>query len=99
MRSSTIIAAFLSLMGSVTASKHHNCGCTIRGKYDTTLSGSACALWKSIGNPNTHFDGYSCVDPGSGRGIDGEPWEINCQNEYSIANGGVPDDARGYCWH
>ncbi|KAH7548924.1 hypothetical protein J3E72DRAFT_370788 [Bipolaris maydis] len=98
MRSSTLIAAFLSLIGSVTADEHHNCGCTINGKYDTTLSGNACQLWANSGKPHTNFDGYSCVDPKFGRGIDGDEWEENCETTYDVTINGI-DEVRGDCWH
>ncbi|KAF5679872.1 hypothetical protein FDENT_8586 [Fusarium denticulatum] len=92
----------LSLMvlffGAAMAGIHHNCGCTVRGSYRQDLGQAACALWGS-NQPNTHWDGYSCVDKGRGRGIDGSPWETTCKQAWDINFGGNKDDAWGKCWH
>ncbi|CAA9959828.1 hypothetical protein PTMSG1_03236 [Pyrenophora teres f. maculata] len=99
MLSSTIIITILSLMGSVTAKSYHNCGCKVRGNYDQQLSKDTCIQWALSAQPNTHFDGYSCVDKGIGRGIDGNPWEATCKRQWGIGNAGDEDAAVGWCWH
>ncbi|RKL19169.1 hypothetical protein BFJ68_g3444 [Fusarium oxysporum] len=62
------------------------------------LAQAACALWGS-NQPHTHWDGYSCVDKGTGRGIDGAPWETTCKQAWDINFGGNKNDAWGKCWH
>ncbi|KAF4449016.1 hypothetical protein F53441_7666 [Fusarium austroafricanum] len=95
MNALIIIALFL---GVAMADIHHNCGCTAHGSYNVELSQAACASWAS-NQPNTDWDGYSCVDKGRGRGIDGAPWETTCKNAWDINFGGNKNDAWGKCWH
>ncbi|KAF4456850.1 hypothetical protein F53441_1061 [Fusarium austroafricanum] len=95
----TFTLSFLALfLGTAMAGIHHNCGCTSHGNYDVELSKATCALWAS-NQPNTHFDGYSCVDKGNGRGIDGQPWENTCKQAWDVNFGGNKQDAWGKCWH
>ncbi|KAH0293861.1 hypothetical protein M436DRAFT_71632 [Aureobasidium namibiae CBS 147.97] len=96
MHFTTAIVAMFSTL--VLADFHHNCGCDIRGSYRVDVSQATCQLW-STNQPNCHFDGYSCVDKGIGRGIDGAPWEKTCKEAWQIDFGGNPDDAKGHCWH
>ncbi|KAL6362869.1 hypothetical protein FSOLCH5_007957 [Fusarium solani] len=88
----------LALGGSAMAAKHHNCGCNVRGQYNVALSQATCALWGST-QIHTHFDGYSCIDKGTGRGIDGQPWENTCKQAWDVNFGGNPNDVLGNCWH
>ncbi|KAH6886922.1 hypothetical protein B0T10DRAFT_607753 [Thelonectria olida] len=88
----------LALSGSAFARKHHNCGCNVRGNYNVELSRAACALWGAT-QINTHFDGYSCIDKGIGRGIDGEPFELTCKEAWDVSFGGNRNDVLGNCWH
>ncbi|KAM5344019.1 hypothetical protein ACJ41O_012556 [Fusarium nematophilum] len=83
---------------SAVAKIHHNCGCTVRGQYNVALSQATCALWGSS-QVHTHFDGYSCIDKGLGRGIDGQPWENTCKQAWDVNFGGNPNDVYGRCWH
>ncbi|KAF7448710.1 hypothetical protein Ptr902_03809 [Pyrenophora tritici-repentis] len=99
MLSSTIIITILSLMGSVTARIYHNCGCKTNGEYNVELSKDTCTNWALSGEPHTHFDGYSCIDKGSGRGIDGNPWETHCKDVWEVAHAGNRGSAVGWCWH
>ncbi|EMT71911.1 hypothetical protein FOC4_g10003754 [Fusarium odoratissimum] len=89
MNSLSLIVLFF---GAAMAGIHHNCGCTVRGSYRQDLAQAACALWGS-NQPHTHWDGYSCVDKGYGRGIDGAPWETTCKQAWDINFGGNKDDA------
>ncbi|CAE7023291.1 hypothetical protein PTNB73_02241 [Pyrenophora teres f. teres] len=98
MLSSTIIITILSLMGSVTAKSYHNCGCKIGGNYDQELTEETCIQW-GLTQPHTHFDGYSCVDKGIGRGIDGNPWETYCKSQWSVGHKGQVDAVAGWCWN
>ncbi|KAF4987066.1 hypothetical protein FDECE_15620 [Fusarium decemcellulare] len=90
-----IALVLLALTGSSLAGKHHNCGCNVRGQYNVALSQATCALWGSS-QIHTHFDGYSCIDKGSGRGIDGQPWENTCKQAWDINFGGNKDDVLGF---
>ncbi|KAF4502608.1 hypothetical protein FAGAP_1194 [Fusarium agapanthi] len=92
------LSLIVLFFGAAMADIHHNCGCTVRGTYNQGLSQATCALWGST-QPNTHWDGYSCVDKGNGRGIDGDPWEATCKQAWNINYGGKKDDAWGKCWH
>ncbi|KAH7007068.1 hypothetical protein EDB80DRAFT_842266 [Ilyonectria destructans] len=98
MKFTAIALTLLTLGSTATAKIHHNCGCNVRGKYHVELSRAACALWGAT-QPHTWFDGYSCIDKGIGRGIDGQPFENTCQEAWDVNFGGNRNDVRGNCWH
>ncbi|KAI0570260.1 hypothetical protein Alg215_11162 [Pyrenophora tritici-repentis] len=43
--------------------------------------------------------GLQCIDKGSGRGIDGNPWETHCKDVWEVAHAGNRGSAVGWCWH
>ncbi|KAG6178680.1 hypothetical protein E4U34_004052 [Claviceps purpurea] len=92
------VAVVLSLVAAVLAKDHGNCGCAVDGNYRQDVTEYACKFWVTA-FPNSHWDGYSCVDKGASRGIDGTAFEAFCKMQYKDVFGGLESKVKGRCWH
>ncbi|KAG6022958.1 hypothetical protein E4U40_004223 [Claviceps sp. LM458 group G5] len=91
------VAVVLSLVAAVLAKDHGNCGCAVGGTYRQDVTEYACKFWVTA-FPNSHWDGYSCVDKGTYRGIDGTAFESFCKMQYRDVFGGLEEKVKGRCW-
>ncbi|KAG5920803.1 hypothetical protein E4U42_006062 [Claviceps africana] len=91
------VAVLFTLVTAAVA--HHKCICTRFGEHDKDLTDFGCKQWISQWTSHHgHFDGYSCVNPGLGRGIDSDNFTLACKKMDDPLNEGWAPAVDSYCW-